>query len=93
MAGAEYGIWGVIALCGVLAVAIRTLVRLHNLSNDIILRSWLWSLGTILVTTIVVWQGVSFFGQMPTIFYCILGVVGSAPVLAGEQIASSKIRI
>ena len=93
VAGVDYGIWGVIALCSVLAVAIRTLVRMHNLSNDIVLRSWFWSLGTTLVATIVAWQGVSFFGQMPSIFYCILGVVGSVPVLAGEQIASSKIRI
>lgn len=93
VAGVDYGIWGVIALCSVLAVAIRTLVRLHNLSSDNVLRSWFWSLGTILVVTIVVWQGVSFFGQMPTIFYCILGVVGSAPNLALQPIGSQRASI
>lgn len=92
MAGIDYGIWGVIALCSVLAVAIRTLVRMHNLSNDTVLRSWFWSLGTTLVATIVAWQGVSSFGQMPSIFYCILGVVGSAPILVSEETASLKIR-
>ena len=33
---------------------------------------------TSLVRVIVIWQGVSFFGQMPALFYSILGIIGAS---------------
>jgi hypothetical protein len=96
-AGVGYGIWGVIALCGVYAVALRELVRAHKLTNDVGLKPWLWSLGTILVATIVATMAVSLFDQTITLFYCILGIIGSlthlqqTPLLCGtNRILMSK---
>jgi hypothetical protein len=78
LAGIEYGLLGVIALCSVLVAAFYALVRAFKKTTDKELRSLYWSLGSSLVGVIVVWQGVSFFGQMPALFYCILGIVAAS---------------
>jgi len=77
-AGIHYGLLGIIALCAVLAAAFRGLIRADRQTADIESKSLYWSLGSALVGVIVVWQGVSFFGQMPMLFYTILGMVGSS---------------
>jgi len=76
--GVNCGILGIIALCGVLLVAFRCLSDSYKKTNDHQLKSIYWALGSVLVSTIVVWQGVSFFGQMPSIFYTVLGIIGSS---------------
>ncbi|GAG51455.1 unnamed protein product, partial [marine sediment metagenome] len=48
LAGVYYGILGVIGLCAIFASALRTIVRLHDLSNEPVIKSWCWALGTIL---------------------------------------------
>ena len=85
MAGVYYGILGVIGLCAIFGSGLRTIVRLHNLSNEPAVKSWCWALGTILVSIIITLMGVDLFGQTRTIFYCILGMVGSAPNLCSGQ--------
>lgn len=76
--GINCGILGIIALWGVLIVAFRTLSDCYKNTSDEQLRSVFWALASILVSTIVVWMGVSFFGQVPSLFYTILGIVGSS---------------
>jgi len=77
MAGVQYGMLGVIVLCVVLITAFRGLIRAWKLSSDVKLRSMYWSMGSILFAVIIAWMGVSFFGQMPSIFYSVLGMIGA----------------
>ncbi len=78
VAGVKYGMLGVIALCGVLAVSISMLIRLHNSTKYPLLRSWYWAMGSIIVAFIISFIGFCLFGQANTLFYCILGFVGSS---------------
>lgn len=76
--GIRYGGFGIVALCGVLVAAFRGLVRASKETMDKELQSLYWSMGSALTGVIVIWQGVSFFGQMPALFYSILGIVGAS---------------
>ena len=78
LAGAKYGIIGVIALVGVLAAAFRGLIDSYKRSTDLRVKSLYWSLGCTLVSVVITWMSVSFFGQMMPLFYCILGMIGSS---------------
>lgn len=80
--GVQYGMLGVIALAGTLAMAFRGLVRAFKETTDKELRSLYWAMGCALVGVIVIWQGVSFFGQPTMLFYCLLGTIGSSFALA-----------
>lgn len=77
MAGVEYGLVGVIAICGILVVAIRTLVHFHNSVEDLVSRSWCWALGSIIIVLTFAFNAITFAGQAGTLFYCILGMIGS----------------
>jgi hypothetical protein len=77
-AGVQYGLLGIIALCIVLIAAFRGLVDASRETNDTELRSLHWSFGSALFGIIVSWQGVSFFGAPLSLFYIILGMVGSS---------------
>jgi hypothetical protein len=77
LAGVQYGILGVIALCSVLVVVFSNLIRMHNSATEHQVKSLAWALGSSIFATIVVFMSVSFFGQILTLFYCILGIVGS----------------
>ena len=87
--GMEAGFFAVIALCGVFVVAFRGLARAFKETTDKALRSVYWSLGTVLVGVIAAWQGVSFFGQMNALFYCILGIIGSSFAFAKQTAAET----
>jgi hypothetical protein len=78
LAGIRYGMLGVIALAGTLAMAFRSLVRAFKETTDKELRSLYWAMGCALVGVIVIWQGVSFFGTPAALFYCLLGTIGSS---------------
>jgi hypothetical protein len=77
-AGVNYGILGIVVLCAVLVAAFRGLVLAFRGTTDEELRSLYWALGSTLVGIIIIWQGVSFFGQMPALFYFILGIIGAS---------------
>lgn len=81
--GVYYGILGVIALCGALVVGLRIVIRLHNSSDDPQLRSWAWALASWFLVVITGFLGVSFSGQLETLFYIILGMAGSSAHLTG----------
>ncbi len=89
LAGVEYGILGVIGLCAIFASALRMLIRLHKQLDEPVLESWCWAFGTVLVAAIAALMGVALFGQTRTIFYCIMGMVGSMPNLATKEILLS----
>ncbi|MCK5149251.1 hypothetical protein KAR48_21025 [bacterium] len=76
--GVECGVWGIIALCSVIIVAFQELVRSSKKTTNKELRSLHWSLGVILSATLIAWMGVTFFGQLSSIFYLIMGLIGSA---------------
>lgn len=78
MAGIRYGILGIIALCSVLIVAFYHLSGLYKRTVDTKLKCLYWSLGTLLFSVTVAWMSTSFFGQLVSIFYCILGIIGSS---------------
>ncbi len=78
LAGMEYGILGILALCVVIAMAFCGLVRAGSQTKDTQLKSLYWSMGSALVGLIVMMQGVSFFGQMNALFYSILGMIGAS---------------
>ena len=87
--GAYYGILGVIVLCGVLVVGLRIVIRLHNSSGDPQLKALAWALGSWFVIVIAGFLSVGFGGQTETLFYIILGMVGSSANLVTNKIMSS----
>jgi len=78
LTGVECGIWGVIALCSVFIVSFQELIASSKKTINKGLKSLYWALGVILSATSIAWLGVSYFGQMTSIFYLILGMIGSA---------------
>jgi len=76
--GILYGLLGIVVLCAVLVVAFRGLVFASRQTRSVELKSLYWALGSVLAGVIVAWQGVSFFGQLPSLFYSILGIAGSS---------------
>ena len=78
LAGVKYGILGVAALVAVLVAAFSGLIRLLRSTRDSGLQSLAWALCTSLVAMIFAFMSVSIFGQMSSLFYCLLGMAGSA---------------
>jgi len=78
LSGVEYGVLGIIALCSVLATAFGGVIRMYKRTGNPELKSLYWSFGSVLFSVIVVWMSVSFFGQMISLFYIILGMIGSS---------------
>jgi hypothetical protein len=77
LVGIRYGMAGVIVLCVVIVVAFRSLISAHKKAAPPADRSLYWALGCILITVITVWMSVSFFGQLVSLFYCMLGIISS----------------
>jgi hypothetical protein len=79
--GVQSGILGVIALCGILVSAIYMLVRCHRAAKDPVLRSFFWALGSTMVMVAISMSGCLFSAQAGSLYYCILGLIGSCPNL------------
>jgi hypothetical protein len=77
-AGIQYGLLGIIALCAVLIEVFRGLSSASRKTADTELKSVYWSLGSTVLSVIVIWQGVSFFGTPLSLFYSILGMTASS---------------
>jgi hypothetical protein len=77
-AGVDYGILGIVALCAVLIQAFRSLSCASKETMETGLKSLYWSLGSVLISLIVIWMGVSFHGQGMSLSYLILGMIGSS---------------
>jgi len=75
--GVRYGILGVIALCAVLAKAFRGLISTYRKMTHPAMKSLCWAFGSLLFSVAVSWVSVSFFGQLLTLVYCSLGMIGS----------------
>lgn len=78
IAGIKYGLLGVITLCGILAVSIGMLIQLHNSTQYSLLKSYYWALGSVMVALIISFNSFLLLGQAETLFYCILGFIGSS---------------
>ncbi len=77
LSGVRYGILGIIAICAVMAQAFRDLRSTHKRMTHPTTRSLCWAFGSLLFGVAVTWMSVSFFGQLMTLFYCCLGMIGS----------------
>ena len=75
--GVRYGILGVIALCAILAKAFRGLISTYRKMRDPAMKSLCWAFGSLLFSVAVAWMSVSFFGQLMTLVYCSIGMIGS----------------
>jgi len=75
--GVRYGLLGIIALCAVLAKAFRDLISTYRKMKQPAMKSLCWAFGTLLLSVTVAWMSVSFFGQLTTLVYCSLGMIGS----------------
>ena len=75
--GVRYGILGVIALCAVLAKAFRGLISTYRRLTHPAMKSLCWAFGSLLFSVAVAWMSVSFFGQLSTLVYCSIGMIGS----------------
>jgi hypothetical protein len=84
-AGVRYGMAGVIALCGVLYVAFRGLVNAYKKTIHPATKSLYWALGSMLSSVAVTWMAAHFFGQLLSLFYCLLGVIGSCSLFTITQ--------
>jgi hypothetical protein len=77
LSGVRYGILGVLALLAVLTEAFRRLAATHKRVTQPVSKSLCWVFGSMLFAVAVTWMSVSFFGQLMTLFYCCLGIIGS----------------
>jgi hypothetical protein len=77
LAGVKYGILGIIALCAVLVQAFRGIISTYKKMIDPVTKSLCWAFGSLLFAVVITWMSVSFFGQLASLFYCVLGVMGS----------------
>ena len=75
--GVRYGILGIIALCAVLAKAFRGLISTYRRMTDPAMKSLCWAFGSLLFSVALAWMSVSFFGQLSTLVYCSIGMIGS----------------
>ena len=75
--GVRYGILGVIALCVVIAKAFRSLISTYRRLTHPAMKSLCWAFGSLLFSVTVAWMSVSFFGQLSTLVYCSIGMIGS----------------
>jgi hypothetical protein len=75
--GVRYGIFGIIALCAVLAKAFRDLISTYRKLRHPAMKSLCWAFGSLLFSITVAWMSVSFFGQLSTLVYCSFGMIGS----------------
>lgn len=89
-AAVTYGILGLIALCGVLVVALLSLIRLHRFAKDPVLKSWYWSMGSLIAVLMISFSSCTFFGQTSTLYYSILGIVGSSARFFVRDISLSR---
>jgi len=75
--GVRYGLFGMIALCAVLAKAFRGLISTYRRMRDPAMKSLCWAFGSLLFSVAVAWMSVSFFGQLMTLVYCAIGMISS----------------
>lgn len=75
--GVRYGILGIISVIAVLIQAFRGLAAAHRKLTQPTLKALCWAFGSMLFAVAVTWMSVSFFGQLMTLFYCCLGMIGS----------------
>jgi len=75
--GVRYGILGIVVLLLVLAAAFRGIISTYRRVPQPFNKSLCWSFGSMLVSVVVAWMSVGFFGQLSTLFYCALGMIGS----------------
>jgi hypothetical protein len=75
--GVRYGILGVIALCAVLAKAFQGIISTYRKQQHPVAKSLCWAFGSLLFSLAVAWMSVNFFGQISTLTYCSLGMIGS----------------
>ncbi len=75
--GVRYGILGVIALCAILAMSFRSLISTYRRMTHPAMKSLCWAFGSLLFSVAVAWMSVSFFGQLMTLVYCSIGMIGS----------------
>jgi hypothetical protein len=75
--GVRYGILGVIALCAVLVKAFQGLISTYRKQQHPVTKSLCWAFGSLLFSVTVAWMSVNFFGQLSTLVYCSLGMIGS----------------
>jgi|GEM_PF-1042272 len=89
LTGVKYGLIGLIALCSVLIAAFRGIMSSYKNTAAPYLKSLYWAFGCALVSIIVTWMSVSFFGQLMPLYYGILGMMVSSfqfvkPAAAGK---------
>jgi len=75
--GIRYGILGIIVLLLVLAAAFRGIISTYERVPHKFDKSLCWAFGSMLFSVVVAWMSVSFFGQLITLFYSVLGMIGS----------------
>jgi len=91
MVGVFYGVWGVIALVGLMATAVLLLIRAHNKAKDPTFKSWCWAFGSFLAVLAVSFTSCTLFDQTRTYFYGILGMIGSM-VIGQPALEKSMLR-
>jgi hypothetical protein len=90
MFAVNYGLIGVIALCGILFGGIYKLYLLNKQVKDRQGRSIFWALGSIIAVLTLSFNSCALFGQAFTFFYVIIGMVGASDNLIAP--ASQKVR-
>ena len=88
--GIQYGIMGIVSYCGILICGIRDMARLHNFSDDPILKSWAWALGSVLLVILVASLGSNIRGQVQMLFYVVVGITGSSSRLKPKVLRTAE---
>lgn len=90
IAGVRYGMAGVISVCAILYAAFRGLINAHKKATLPALKSLYWALGSMLFSVAVTWMAAHFFGQLPSLFYSLLGVIGSCSLFPATKIVKCR---
>jgi hypothetical protein len=77
MYGVMYGIWGVIALVGILVTSLIMIIRCYKTETDPMLKSCFWALGSLVVSFMIAFNSFTLFAQSGILFICILGIIAS----------------
>lgn len=72
------GLLGMTAFCAMIVSSVHKLRQTYISTEDPILRSWCWALGSGIVALAISFNGFCLFDQTGTFFYCVLGIIGSS---------------
>jgi hypothetical protein len=90
--GVQYGLIGLMVFVGVLINALLLLHKSYKITKIPCIKHFIWALGCIVVTLMVIFNSCSFFGQLYTFLFCIIGMISSLGGIVKMNISSQPVQ-